>query len=83
MPIFWECDRCTACCRWPGQVRLTDADVTRIAAYLQLTEAEFIQGHTRINAQRNGLALLDQALYLIKCRFSLSGNSHQTKHYCY
>ena len=32
MPIFWECDRCTAYCRWPGQVRLTDADVTRIAA---------------------------------------------------
>lgn len=61
MPIFWECDRCTACCRWPGQVRLTEADVTRIAAYLQLTESEFIQGHTRLNAQRNGLALLDQS----------------------
>ena len=61
MPIYWECDRCTACCRWPGQVRLTDADVARIAAHLQLTEIEFIQGHTRINAQRDGLALLDQA----------------------
>ncbi|NJM55265.1 MAG: hypothetical protein HC841_04560 [Verrucomicrobiae bacterium] len=23
MPIFHECQRCTACCRWPGQVRLT------------------------------------------------------------
>ncbi len=32
MPIFWECDRCTACCRWPGQVPWTEADVTRIAA---------------------------------------------------
>jgi Fe-S-cluster containining protein len=59
MPIFWECDRCAACCRWPGQVWLTDADVTRIASYRQLTEAEFIPGHTRLNAQHNGLALLD------------------------
>lgn len=54
MPIFWECDRCTACCRWPGQVRLTEADVARIAAYLQWTETEYIQGHTRLNFQRNG-----------------------------
>lgn len=35
MPIFWECDRYTACCRWPGQVRLTDADVTRTAALIR------------------------------------------------
>ncbi len=26
-----------------------------------MTEAEFIQSHTRLNAQRNGLALLDQS----------------------
>jgi hypothetical protein len=32
MPIFWECDQYTACCRWSDQVRLTDADVTRTAA---------------------------------------------------
>ena len=61
MPIFWECDRCTTCCRWTGKVRWTEADVARIAAYLQWTEAEFIQGHTRLNLQRNGLALLDQS----------------------
>jgi len=61
MPTYWECDRCTACCRWPGQVRLTDADVTRIATHLHLTEDEFIQGHTRLDAQRSGLALRDHA----------------------
>lgn len=43
-------------------MRLTEADVTRIASYLQLTEPEFIQGHTRLNLQRNGLALWDQSV---------------------
>jgi len=30
MPIFYECQRCTACCRWPGQVRLTDEEITEL-----------------------------------------------------
>ena len=76
MPIFWDCDRCTACCRWPGQVRLTEADVTRIASYLQLTEAEFIQGHTRLNLQRNGLVLWDQSDG--SCSFLDSGGNCRT-----
>ncbi len=61
MPIFWECDRCTACCRWPGQVKVTDGEIARIAAHLGIGEDEFIQRHTRLNAARNGLSLLDQA----------------------
>ncbi len=60
MPIFLECDRCTACCRWPGQVRLTDVEITRLSAYLKLDEPEFIERYTRLNAARNGLALVDQ-----------------------
>jgi DNA repair exonuclease SbcCD ATPase subunit len=39
MPIFWQCDRCTACCRWPGQVTFTEAELTRMALHLGLTEA--------------------------------------------
>lgn len=61
MPIFWQCDRCTACCRWPGQVTFTDEELSRMAAHLNLTESEFIDRFTRINAQRTGLALTDQA----------------------
>lgn len=60
MPIFYECDRCTACCRWPGQVKLTDSEITRLAAFLGLSEDGFIQRFTRVNLARNGLALLDQ-----------------------
>lgn len=61
MPVFHDCQRCTACCRWPGQVRLADADVTRIAEFLQLAEIEFIQRHTRLQHDRRGLALQEQA----------------------
>ncbi len=61
MPIFWECDRCTACCRWPGQVKATEEEIARIAAFLGMTTDNFVQNHTRLNAARNGLVLLDQA----------------------
>lgn len=60
MPVFHDCQRCTACCRWPGQVRLTDAEITRIAAFLQLGESDFIQRHTRLQQDRRGLALQEQ-----------------------
>ena len=60
VPIFYECERCTACCRWPGQVRLTDAEIARLAAFKQLREHAFIQQFTRLRPDRLGLALLDQ-----------------------
>ena len=61
MPIFYECDRCTACCRWPGQVKLTDEEITSIARFRGLTENEFIQNYTRLRPDRRGLALTDKA----------------------
>ncbi len=61
MPIFWECDRCTACCRWPGQVRVTGAEVTRMAVHLGLTEDDFIQRFTQLNHDRTGLALIEHS----------------------
>jgi Fe-S-cluster containining protein len=57
MPIFYECDRCTACCRWPGQVRLTPEEITRLAGFLQMSEFEFVQRYTRLTNDRRGLAL--------------------------
>jgi hypothetical protein len=60
MPVFWECQRCTACCRWPGQVRLTDAEISRLAAYLGLGEFDFIQRFTRLRTDRRGLVLAEK-----------------------
>ena len=61
MPIFFECQRCTACCRWPGQVKLSEVEITRIAAFLEQDENTFIQQFTRLNQSRKGLALQDQS----------------------
>ena len=60
MPIFYECDRCTACCRWPGQVKITDAEITRMAAHLGISDDVFIADYTRLNSTRTGLALQDK-----------------------
>jgi hypothetical protein len=60
VPIFYECQRCTACCRWPGQVRLTDEEITRLAAFNGMSEADFIQQFTRLRWDRGGLALQEK-----------------------
>jgi Fe-S-cluster containining protein len=60
MPIFYECQRCTACCRWPGQVRLDDETIARLAAFKGLGEFEFIQQFTRLRPDKRGLALRDK-----------------------
>jgi hypothetical protein len=60
VPIFLECQRCTACCRWPGQVRLTTVEITRLAAFKGLSETDFIQQFTRLRWDRGGLALQEQ-----------------------
>ncbi len=60
MPIFLECERCTACCRWPGQVLLNDAEIARLAAFKGLSEHDFIQQFAKLRADRRGLALREQ-----------------------
>ena len=57
MPIFHECRRCTACCRWPGEVRLDDGEITKMAAFKGLSEVQFIQRFTRLTKDRCGLSL--------------------------
>ena len=58
MPIFYECQRCTACCRWPGQVRLDDSEITRLAAFLELSEHDPVADY---DALRDALAPLRAA----------------------
>jgi Fe-S-cluster containining protein len=61
VPIFLECQRCTACCRWPGQVLLSDAEITRLAAFKGLSEHDFIQQFAKLRADRRGLALKENS----------------------
>lgn len=57
--VWYDCQRCGNCCRWPGFVRLTDEDIRAISEFLNLSEWEFIQEYTRLRPQRDGLALKD------------------------
>lgn len=54
------CQRCGNCCRWPGDVRITEGEAVVIAAHLGLEDAEFIETQTRINANRTGLSLIEK-----------------------
>jgi Fe-S-cluster containining protein len=58
--LYYQCQRCTNCCRWPGFVRVDDADISGLAGHLGLSEHEFIQRYTRLRPQRDGLALVDK-----------------------
>jgi Fe-S-cluster containining protein len=60
LPVHYECQRCTNCCRWPGFVKIDDADISRLAAFLEMDEREFIERYTRLRQYRDGLALTDK-----------------------
>ena len=59
-PFHYECQRCLACCRWPGDVRIDDHEVRRIAAFLGMSESQFIQRYTRLRTNRSGLSLAEK-----------------------
>ncbi|MBK1835564.1 YkgJ family cysteine cluster protein [Roseibacillus ishigakijimensis] len=55
--VYYVCQRCTACCRWPGDVVLEEGEAEKIAAYLELPLDAFIQEHTQLSANRRHLSL--------------------------
>ncbi len=58
--VHYVCQRCTACCRWPGDVRLDDDEIPRIAACLGLGDEDFIRQYTRLRTNRQGLSLVER-----------------------
>lgn len=58
--IWYQCDRCLACCKWPGDVRVEDDEIESIAKFLNMEVDDFIQKHTRLRMNRNGLSLLEK-----------------------
>ncbi len=58
--VFYQCQRCGNCCRWPGSVRLTPEDIEAMAKYLRMGEAEFIGEFTDLHPNRQGLVLKNQ-----------------------
>lgn len=37
----YECARCGNCCRWPGPVYVSEAEIRRIARFLDIDRSEF------------------------------------------
>lgn len=58
---IYACTRCGNCCRWPGIVKLSDPEIDRMAAYLQLTPAAFVAQYTKLRPDRQGLTLEEHA----------------------
>ena len=58
--VYYLCQRCANCCRWPGEVPVSDAEIQKIADFLDLPVADFIERHTKLRLNRTGLTLLDR-----------------------
>lgn len=58
--VFYVCQRCTACCKWPGDVRIEDHEIAPIAGFLGLPEQEFLNQFTRLRTNRQGLSLIEK-----------------------
>jgi Fe-S-cluster containining protein len=70
--IHYHCQRCSACCRWPGDVRLDPDELSRIARFLGLSDENFIENFTRLRSNRQGLSLTENPHH--EC-IMLEGNS--------
>ena len=72
----FHCQECGACCRIKnGIVRVGDAEIRRIAAFLGMSEQDFVADETEIAPDRKGLILKsrsdDACVYLTaenRCR---------------
>ena len=54
----FKCRCCGACCRIKdGIVRVSDAEIARIAAFLGMSEADFIEQETEVAPDRKSLML--------------------------
>ncbi len=59
--VRYVCQRCTACCKWPGDVRIQNDEIGRIADFLEMSESAFLDEFTRLRTNRQGLSLIEKA----------------------
>ena len=58
--MHYVCQRCTACCKWPGDVRIEEDEIPVMANFLNIDEAEFLDQFTRLRTNRQGLSLIEK-----------------------
>jgi uncharacterized protein len=57
---WYQCDRCTACCKWPGDVKVEDDEIQAIADFLGIDFYRFVRDYTRLRTNRTGLSLVEK-----------------------
>ena len=58
--VHYVCQRCNACCKWPGDVRISEGETAVIANFMGLSESDFIARYTRLRTNRTGLSLVEK-----------------------
>ena len=59
--VHYQCQRCANCCRWPGLVKISAAEIAAISKFLGIREFDFIQRFARLRPHRNGLSLIEKS----------------------
>ena len=77
--VTYHCQRCTNCCRWPGDVRLEEDEIPRIAGFLGMSEEDFIRDFTRLRSNRSGLSLIEKENHECIMLVGRSYRIHQVK----
>lgn len=58
--VWYQCQRCTNCCKWEGDVVVEEEEVEKIADYLGMPLYDFVRDYTRLRENRQGLSLIDK-----------------------
>ena len=58
--VRYQCKRCTNCCKWEGDVVITDDETKQISEFLGMEVYDFVCDYTRLRANRLGLSLIDK-----------------------
>ena len=60
--LHFECTNCGNCCSHPdGYVDVSEAELTRIAAFLGIAETQFLEQYADLNEQGDGFQLKSEA----------------------
>lgn len=58
--VRYACQRCGNCCRWRGEVPVTEGEIETIAGHLGLEVVDFVARYTSLRANRAGLTLIEK-----------------------
>lgn len=57
--IFYQCTRCGACCKWPGDVCIEESEIPAMAAHLGISVEQFIADYCCLRKNRQGLSIME------------------------